>query len=284
MYPGRLEGQVAIVTGGQGMLGSGYVEALAKAGAKVAIFDIRKDDAPVIARLKAEALVNVISLVVDITNPVAVRKAFYDVGWRFGGGDNGKLNGVPNILVNNAGIDVPPHGTNKNAHPRFENYQPEFFRDVLNSHLTGALVVAQEFVKHFRATQKSDGSIINVSSIYGVVSPDQKVYDCYREGGKEFYKPVSYTVAKAGMVGFTKWLVGYFAYEKLPIRANTLVLGGVQIPDHDPEFLVEYKKHVPLGRMARPGEYNEAVLFLASDASSYMTGSELVLDGGYTAR
>ena len=281
MYPDKLYGRVAIVTGGQGMLGSGYVEALAKAGAKVAVFDIRKDDTPVIARLKKEALVNVMSLVVDITDPVAVRKAFHDVGWRFGGGDNGKLNGVPTILVNNAGTDAPPHVTNKNAHPRFENYQPEFFRDVLNSHLTGAFVVTQEFIKHFRATPKFDGSIINVSSIYGVVSPDQEIYNCYREDGKEFYKPVSYTVAKAGMIGFTKWLAGYFAFEKLPIRANTLVLGGVRIPDHDPEFVAAYQKHAPL---AHPGDYNEAVLFLASDASRHMTGSELVLDGGYTAR
>ncbi len=275
-----LSGRVAIVTGGQGILGSGYVEALAKAGAKVAVFDIKKEDSPTIARLKKEALIDVITIQVDITDGLSVQEAFKEVHWRFGGSDNGALNGVPSILVNNAGIDASPHSSGNN-NPRFEDYSVGSWDAVLNSHLKGSLLVTQKFVERFRITTQEKGSIINISSIYGVVSPDQSLYDFLRKDyGQEFYKPIAYTVAKAGMIGFTKWLAGYFKYERLPIRINTLVLGGVYNRNHDPKFVRAYQKHAPL---AAPGDYDEAVLFLASDASRNMTGSEMTIDGGYTA-
>jgi NAD(P)-dependent dehydrogenase (short-subunit alcohol dehydrogenase family) len=114
------------------------------------------------------------------------------------------------------------------------------------------------------------------------VSPDQSVYDYRRLGGHEYYKPVGYSVAKSGMLNFTRWLAEYAA--PLGVRVNTLVPGGVQEADHAPEFVAEYVKRTPLGRMARDDDYNGAVLFLASAASAYMTGAMLVVDGGWTAR
>jgi NAD(P)-dependent dehydrogenase (short-subunit alcohol dehydrogenase family) len=153
---------------------------------------------------------------------------------------------------------------------------------MIDSHLKTTLFVSQAFVKHYRAGKAAAGSIINVSSTYGVVSPDQAIYAYKRAGGVEFYKPVGYSVAKSGVLNFTRWLAEYGA--PLGIRANTLVPGGVREAAHAPEFVAEYEKRTPLGRMADESDYNGAVLFLASRASAYMTGATLVVDGGWTAK
>ena len=147
--------------------------------------------------------------------------------------------------------------------------------------------MSQAFIKQFKTARAGDaglpgGSIINVSSTYGVVSPDQSVYAYRRRGGAEFYKPVGYSVAKSGVLNFTRWLAEYCA--PFNIRVNTLVPGGVREESHAPEFIAEYEKRTPLGRMATEHDYNGSVLFLASRASAYMTGATLVVDGGWTAR
>src|SRR2546421_539668 len=119
-------------------------------------------------------------------------------------------------------------------------------------------------------------------AMYGVVSPDQSLYDYRRKDGAEYYKPVGYSVAKSGMLNFTRWLAEYCA--PFGVRVNTLVPGGVQEAAHAPEFVAAYVQRTPLGRMAADDEYNGAVVFLASRASAYMTGAMLVVDGGWTAR
>ena len=121
-----------------------------------------------------------------------------------------------------------------------------------------------------------------MSSTYGLVTPDQSLYDYRRRDGAEYFKPVGYSVAKAGMVNFTRWLAEYGA--PFGIRVNTLVPGGVREAEHAPEFVAEYVRRTPLGRMANDDDYNGAVVFLASRASAYMTGAMLVIDGGWTAR
>jgi NAD(P)-dependent dehydrogenase (short-subunit alcohol dehydrogenase family) len=193
--------------------------------------------------------------------------------------------GPPTVLVNNAGLGSPPNASAADNGP-FEQYPESSWDVMLDSHLKSAFLVSQQFLAEFKAARGANsslqGSIVNISSTYGVVSPDQSVYDYRRRGGQEYYKPVGYSVAKSGILNFTRWLAEYAA--PLGVRVNTLVPGGVQEADHAPEFVAEYVKRTPLGRMARDDDYNGAVLFLASAASAYMTGATLVVDGGWTAR
>jgi len=211
-------------------------------------------------------------LLADITNKQAVEAAVAQVVAEMG---------APTILVNNAGMGSSPAAAGTENGP-FEDYPEVAWDTMIDSHLKGTLFVSQAFVRHFRAAGRVAGSIINVSSTYGMVSPDQAVYEYKRASGATYFKPVGYSVAKSGVLNFTRWLAEYGA--PLGIRANTLVPGGVREEGHDPAFVAEYEKRTPLGRMANADDYNGAVLFLASRASSYMTGATLVVDGGWTAR
>lgn len=266
-----LRGEVAIVTGGLGQLGSEYTKVLAEAGAKVAVFDIKDESSPKIAELVKNG--HPVSLhKADITKKAEVKRAFAEVIGNFG---------TPTILVNNAGIDNPPNAPAYNG--PYEDYPEEIWDAVIDSHLKGSFLMSQEFIRSIKSTGKN-GSVINISSTYGVVSPDQSIYDFKRKSGEEFYKPVAYSVAKSGVLNFTRWLAEYCRQRKVSVRVNTLVPGGV-FRGHPDVFVEEYKKRTILERMAREDEYNGAILFLASyRASSYMTGSTLVVDGGWTAR
>ncbi|HKB10050.1 MAG TPA: SDR family oxidoreductase, partial [Vicinamibacterales bacterium] len=193
------------------------------------------------------------------------------------------------ILVNNAGLGASPADAALET-GRFERYPESAWDAMLESHLKSALVASQSFMQAFRDGRNGDvgreearaGSIINVSSTYGVVTPDQSMYEYRRRGGGEYFKPVGYSVAKAGMLNLTRWLAEYCA--PFGVRVNTLVPGGVREAAHVPEFVAEYEKRTPLGRMANDDDYNGAIVFLASRASAYMTGATLVIDGGWTAR
>lgn len=266
-----LSEEVAIVTGGLGQLGSEYVKTLALAGASVAILDITNKLNDKVAPLIGEGKVSL--HVSDITKKEEVKNAYHDVVAKFG---------IPTILVNNAGIDAPTNAPAANTGP-FEDYPEEIWDAVINSHLKGMFFMSQEFIRVIKPFGKN-GNIINISSTYGVVSPDQAIYDFRRKNGEEFYKPVAYSVAKSGVFNFTRWLAEYCRQRGLPVRVNTLVPGGV-FNNQSEEFVKEYSKRTILERMARVDEYNGAILFLASNrASSYMTGSSLIVDGGWTAR
>lgn len=253
----NLKNKVAIVTGGLGILGTEYIEALAKAGAKVAVWDVKAHDAGRVQALAQSYPVRFYK--VDISDRKQIETAVQDIvnTW-----------GVPDVLINNAAIDFPPQaGTNET----FENYPDEKWNAVSAVNLGGMIKCCQ--VIGGLMAEKGSGSIINISSMYGLVSPDQRIY-------KNFIKPFSYTVTKSGVFGLTKYLATYWGMKG--VRVNTLTPGGV-LGAQDPEFIAKYAAKTPLGRMARKDEYCGAILFLASDASSYMTGSNLVMDGGWTA-
>jgi NAD(P)-dependent dehydrogenase (short-subunit alcohol dehydrogenase family) len=262
-----LTGAVAVVTGGLGRLGREYAQTLAAAGARVAVFDVRAaagDDDLTPAGVRVHH--------VDLTDRMAVERAIGVVVDELG---------TPTILVNNAGLGSSPADAALET-GAFEDYPVTAWDAMMDSHLRAALFTSQAFIRAFRASETPAGSIINVSSTYGVVSPDQSIYDYRRQNGAVYFKPVGYSVAKSGMLNFTRWLAEYCA--PFNVRVNTLVPGGVREEGHAPEFVREYEKRTPLGRMARPDDYNGAVVFLASRASAYMTGAMLVVDGGWTAR
>ena len=269
-----LDGQVAIVTGGLGRLGSQYAATLAGAGAAVAVLDVSTRVNPLVQSL-IEANLPVAVHQVDLVDRERVMAVTRDVAARFG---------TPTILVNNAGLGSPPDAPVDENGP-FETYPEASWDAMLDTHLKTTLFASQAFVAAFRSgdARPLTGSIINVSSTYGVVTPDQTMYEYRRAAGAVYYKPVGYSVAKSGVLNFTRWLAEYCA--PLGIRVNTLVPGGVQEPDHPEAFVAEYVKRTPLGRMARADDYNGALLFLAAPrASAYMTGATLVVDGGWTAR
>jgi NAD(P)-dependent dehydrogenase (short-subunit alcohol dehydrogenase family) len=266
-----LSSEVAVVTGGAGRLGRQYARTLAQAGAAVAVLDLPSSSGEAFRDLEAEGIV---ALGVNIVERDAVEQSMAQVVSRLG---------APTILVNNAGMGSSPVGAALENGP-FEDYPEQAWDTMIDSHLKGTFLVSQAFLRAFRAAQpaRREGSIINVSSTYGVVTPDQSLYDYRRREGVPYFKPVGYSVAKSGVLNFTRWLAEYCA--PIGVRVNTLVPGGVREEGHAPEFVAGYEKRTPLGRMAQPDDYNGAVLFLASRASSYMTGAMVVVDGGWTAR
>jgi 2-deoxy-D-gluconate 3-dehydrogenase len=263
-----LTGKVALVTGGAGLLGKEFCRTLAEAGATVYLADQNEDliDRSVkdLANLKGI----VIGIQINVIDPVSIEKVVAKIM-----ADSKSLD----VLVNSAALDPKFDPT----HPRFydnafENYPLDFWQDGLAVNLTGPFLVSQAVSKHM--VRQNSGSIINLCSTYGLVGPDQRVYE--DTGKVRTYKPVFYSVTKAGILGFTRYLAAYYA--RTGIRVNALSPGGVE-NGHEEQFVKNYSSRAILGRMARKDEMNGALLFLASDASSYMTGGNLVVDGGWTA-
>jgi NAD(P)-dependent dehydrogenase (short-subunit alcohol dehydrogenase family) len=188
--------------------------------------------------------------------------------------------GPPDVLVNNAGIDTQPSAPPEVSGP-FEEFPLEVFREVVDINLTGTFLMTQAAGARMVRRGKG-GSIINIGSIYGMVSPVQDIYAYKKEKtGVPFIKPVAYSAAKSGLYNLTRYCATYWA--KTGIRVNILTPSGVFRDTQDREFQENYRARMPIGRMAKADEYNGAVIFLASEASSYMTGANLIVDGGWTA-
>lgn len=185
--------------------------------------------------------------------------------------------GVPTVLINNAAIDSPPSAPLEENGP-FENYPEASWDKVIDVNLKGVYLCCQVFGAAMANAGK--GSIINIASIYGVVSPDQNLYEYRRKRGEVFYKPVAYSASKSGVLNLTRYLAVYWA--KKNVRVNSLTIAGV-FNNQEQAFLDVYCDRIPAGRMARADEYNGSVIFLASSASQYMTGANLVIDGGWMA-
>jgi len=266
-----LSGRVAVVTGGAGLLGAEFCRTLAEAGAAVAIVDLNEAAARKVENDILQHGYRVRCLMTDITRPDSVADMVNAVLEAFGRLD---------ILVNSAALDpkFDPQALAQGIAPgAFEDYPLEQWNQALAVNLTGAFLVTQACVRPMLAQGKR-GSIINICSTYGLNGPDQRIY--IRNGQRVAYKPVYYSVTKAGILGLTKYLAAYYAGTE--IRVNALTPGGVY-NNHDEDFVRNYSARTVLGRMARKDEMNGALLFLASDASSYMTGANLIVDGGWTA-
>lgn len=266
-----LTGKVAVVTGGAGLLGAEFSRTLAEAGAAVAVVDLNAHAARKVASSLCDAGYQANGFGTDITGPASVRDLVATVVQDFGRLD---------ILVNSAALDpkFDPEASAKGiAAGNFEDYPLDQWNAALGVNLTGMFLITQACVKPMLAQGKK-GSIINICSTYGLNGPDQRIY--IKEGERVAFKPVYYTVTKAGVLGFTKYLSAYYAGTE--IRVNALTPGGV-FNNHEEYFVKNYSAKTILGRMARKDEMNGALLFLASDASSYMTGNNLVVDGGWTA-
>ena len=266
-----LTGRVAVVTGGVGLLGAEFCKTLAEAGAAVAVVDLNGAAAEKVAAGLVADGYRVIAVPTDITKPESVNAMVEMVVKEFGRLD---------ILVNSAALDpkFDPDAAAKGIAPgAFEDYPLEQWNAALNVNLTGMFLVTQACVKQMNA-QGQKGSIINICSTYGLNGPDQRIY--IKDGVRVAFKPVYYTVTKGGVLGFTKYLAAYYA--ETEIRVNALTPGGV-FNNHEEYFVKNYSAKTILGRMAKKDEMNGALLFLASDASSYMTGNNVVVDGGWTA-
>lgn len=266
-----LTGRVAVVTGGVGLLGAEFCRTLAEAGAAVTVVDLNESAAQAIADSLTSSRYQALALPADITRPDSVNAAVAKVLSMFGRID---------ILVNSAALDpkFDPDAVSKGLTPgAFEDYPLDLWNSALNVNLTGMFLMTQACVKPM-IEQGKKGSIINICSTYGLNGPDQRIY--VKEGKRVAFKPVYYTVTKAGVMGFTKYLAAYYA--ETEIRVNALTPGGV-FNNHEEYFVKNYSAKTILGRMARKDEMNGALLFLACDASSYMTGNNVVVDGGWTA-
>jgi NAD(P)-dependent dehydrogenase (short-subunit alcohol dehydrogenase family) len=252
-----LDGAVALVTGALGNLGPVWIDALARAGARVVGVDVREPDATADAAVLYER-----GDVTDRHGLEAVRQRLE------------ASVGAPSILVNNAGIDQPP-GPARTF--RIEDVPLADFRRTLDVNLAGTFNVTQVFGPAM--CRAGRGSIINIGSLYASIAAEPRFYD-HLEADPPFLKPAAYGASKAGVVNLTR----YFArlWGPCGVRVNALSPGGVA-GGQDAEFLAKYNARVPLGRMAEAADLAGPLVFLASDASRYLTGHELRVDGGFTA-
>jgi Dehydrogenases with different specificities (related to short-chain alcohol dehydrogenases) len=260
-----LENKIAVVTGALGLLGKQHCLALAEAGARIIVCDLDEHKCEAFAK---KLPTKSIGVGVDITDANSVRKLRSKVL---------KDCKQIDILVNNAAInDKFESPLAAKEFTRFENYPLELWMKSLEVNLTGTFLCSQILGTEM-AVRKS-GSIINIASTYGIVAPDQSLYK-NKDGEQMFYKTASYPVTKGGVIAFTKFLASYWG--ESGVRVNSLSPGGVENLQSD-FFIENYSQKTPLKRMAKPHDYKGAVVFLASDASSYMTGANLVVDGGFT--
>lgn len=257
-----LDGRVIVVTGAFGQLGRAYCDALTAAGARVAAID-RPD---IVAAGAAPE--GALAVGADVRDRSALEAALERITAELGS---------PSGLVNNAAIDAPPDAPAEENGP-FETFPEASFDAVMAVNVKGVLLCCQVFGGAMAAGD--GGAIVNIGSIYGVVSPDQSIYDYRRQDGAEFFKPVAYSTSKSAIYNLTRYLATYWA--KKNVRVNSLTLAGV-FNHQDPAFLDGYLKKCPIGRMANPGDYVGPVIYLLADASRYMTGAELRVDGGWTA-
>lgn len=253
-----VQDRIVVITGGAGQLGSQFGRSLADAGARVALLD----------RLPAAQDGRMLAISCDVTDRSSLEGALRRIEDEWG---------TPHGLVNAAAIDSPPNAPPEENGP-FETYPLASWERIMAVNVTGTFLCCQVFGGAMAA--RGSGTIVNVASIYGMVSPDQALYQYRRDRGEVFFKPVAYSASKSAIYNLTRYLAVYWGARS--VRVNTVTFGGVA-NKQEPQFLERYHAKVPLGRMADQAEYSGVIQFLLSDASSYMTGANVVVDGGFTA-
>lgn len=257
---------IVLITGISGQLGAEYAKAFLERGSKVVGLDISSSARS--EALAAEYAANYQFLSADVTNKISLQSGLIQSEIKFG---------TPTVLINNAAIDSPPSAPPDENGP-FEDYPEASWDKVIDVNLKGVYLSCQVFGAAMARANR--GSIINIASIYGVVSPDQSLYEYRRKRGEVFYKPAAYSASKSGIINLSRYLAVYWAKHNL--RVNSLTIAGV-FNNQEQAFLDVYCGRIPVGRMANVDEYNGSILFLASEASRYMTGHNLVVDGGWTS-
>lgn len=253
--------KVIIITGSAGLLGEQYADGFSQAKANVVLADINYQAAEKLAKnLKIKYKTKPLPIKFDITDKQSIKDMISKVLRKYGRID---------VLINNA-VD---QGNTKSRTTHFEDLNVEDWNRAISVNLTGVFLCCQEVGKVM--LKQKNGVIINISSTYGLVAPDQRIYGKSGQNASIFY-----SATKSGILNMTRYLASY--WRNTGIRVNTLTPGGVE-KGQDPQFIRNYAEKTMLGRMAKKDEYVGAMIFLASDASSYMTGSNLVIDGGWTA-
>ncbi|MEQ1743989.1 MAG: SDR family oxidoreductase [Saprospiraceae bacterium] len=261
-----LNNKTAIVTGACGLIGREHCRALAEAGANVVVADVQADAAVALAAALGSPH---FGIAIDVTDKASLEHARDGILARYGSID---------VLVNNAAInDMFENPAMAATQSMFENYPLDMWQKSLDVNVTGVFLCSQVFGTVM--ARQGSGSIINIASTYGMVGPDQSIYQD-ETGEQTFYKSPAYPATKGAVINFTRFLAAYWGHKG--VRVNTLTPGGVE-NNQQPFFIANYSRKTALGRMAQPTDYRGALVFLASDASAYMTGANLVVDGGWTA-
>ena len=253
-----------IIFGGAGQIGVNSTEILLNAGAKVQVFDVLESDEFFdTILLDNDFRKNLTYVKLDVTDEEAVRSA------------SDRVSDL-DVLLNHVHFKGDPRNLTPGLDffSALENYPYEAWQQTVNTNLNGLFLLTKHFGK--KMIKSGGGSIINTSSTYGMVSPRKDIY-----GGSGINSPIPYATTKAAILNFSRYVATHWA--EYNIRSNCLSPGGVENDQQSDEFKSNYKKNTPLNRMASPKDYQGAVLYLASDASSYMTGANLVVDGGWTA-
>ena len=264
-----LTGRVAVITGGAGLLGAQHAEAIAEMGGCPVLLDLDGEKARHAAEEIGSAFgVKTAGLTGDITRAESVSQALADVLQRYGRVD---------ILINNAACN--PKVEDGLGSSRLESFPLDVWEREIAVGLTGAFLCSR--IIGSEMARQGRGVVVNIASDLALIAPDQRIYRADGVSDDEQpVKPVSYSVVKSGLLGLTRYLAGYWA--KSGVRVNAISPGGVYAKQ-DPEFVERLSNLIPMGRMAQQDEYKAAIVFLVSDASSYMTGANLVVDGGRTS-
>lgn len=265
----NLRDEIIIITGAAGLLGEMHAETVLEAGGKAVLLDIDKEKLNSKLKVLQKSYAdNVLGLTCDITNKSELKKILNLVLGKYG-----KITGLINNAANDPKVD---HDNNSQVLTRFENFPITRWQQDLNVGLTGSFLCSQIFGEYMAQNKK--GVIVNIASDLSVIAPDQSLYAV--EGlpdNSQPVKPISYSVVKTGIIGLTKYLATYWS--GCNIRVNAISPGGVYNNQNE-EFVKRLEDKIPMNRMAQRDEYKGSILYLLSEASSYLTGFNLVVDGG----